>query len=200
MSLKNELLTDGELIAASCEGNEEAFRMLFDKYWNDLYKIAAKRISSAEDIKDLLQDVFLSLWNNIREVKVADSLGGYLYVSLRNKILNYYQKKDTRLKALAIHPFKAAQSENQAWINLQTRELQLFISQQVARMPPQMKQIYLLSREEQLTNAEIAELLALAPQTVKNQLYRALERIRVELKSRNAELVIMYILAARYFR
>lgn len=198
MSFRNETLTDNELIAASREGNEDAFRQLFDKYWHDLYKIAVKRVNSTEDVKDILQDVFLSLWNNIIEIKINDSLGGYLYVTLRNKILNHYHKQDTRLKALAYQHFTAVESENQAWINLHTREIQQFISQQLTQMPPQMKQIYLLSREEHLTNAEIAELMGLAPQTIKNQLYRALQKIRAGLKSTHPQLSILLLLVDFY--
>lgn len=193
-----EILQDRDLIAASRQGNEEAFRVLFDKYWHDLYKIAIKRVGSPEDVKDILQEVFLSLWNNIVNVKVNDSLGGYLYVSLRNKILNYYCHQETRLKALAHQRFLAVESENQAWANLYTKEMRQFIAQQVERLPSQMRQIYLLSREERLTHAEIAALMGLAPQTVKNQLYRALQRIRGGLNAIDPQLSILFLLSTLY--
>ncbi|MBL7696973.1 MAG: RNA polymerase sigma-70 factor [Chitinophagaceae bacterium] len=190
---------DVELIAACRQGSEHAFRQLFDKYWHDLYQIAIKRIASTEDVKDILQDVFLSLWNNIADVKVVDTLGGYLYVSLRNKILNYYSKQDSRFKALAHQQFVAVESEDIAWANLHVKEIQQFIANQVSRMPAQMKQVYLLSREEYLTNAEIAQLMGLAPQTVKNQLYRALQRIRENLNSPDSQLRFIIIVTSAYY-
>jgi RNA polymerase sigma-70 factor (ECF subfamily) len=191
---------DVELIAASRQGSERAFRQLFDKYWHDLYQIAIKRVPSTEDVKDILQDVFLSLWNNIADIKVNDTLGGYLYVSLRNKILNYYSKQDTRLKVLAQQRFVAVESENAAWANLHVKEIQQFIANQVTQMPAQMKQIYQLSREEYLTNAEIAQLMGLAPQTVKNQLYRALQRIRESLNSADPQLKFFLVMSACYYQ
>jgi RNA polymerase sigma-70 factor, ECF subfamily len=185
---------DKELIASSRQGSQEAFRLLFEKYWNDLFKIAIKRVESTEDVKDILQEVFVSFWNNIHTVQVNDSLGGYLYVTLRNKILNYYEKQ-ARLKTIASQTFTSVESENQAWINLQTRELRQYVSAQLNTMPLQMRNIYLLSREEQLTNAEIAVLMGLAPQTVKNQLYRALRRIRDGLGSADFKLTLLILIA-----
>jgi RNA polymerase sigma-70 factor (ECF subfamily) len=185
---------DKELIESSRGGNQEAFRLLFEKYWNDLFRIAIKRVESAEDVKDILQEVFVSFWNNIQTIKVNDSLGGYLYITLRSKILNHYEKQ-SRVKMLASRTFMAVESENQAWFNLQTRELRQFVAAQLNTMPLQMRNIYLLSREEQLTNSEIAALMGLAPQTVKNQLYRALQRIRDGLGSADYQLTLLVLLA-----
>ena len=200
MTLKKEALTDRELVAASREGNDEAFRALFDKYWDDLYVIASRRVASPEDIKDLLQEVFLSLWKNISTIVIIDSLGGYLYTALRNKIINYYEKRESDLHAMLNRPFIPSAAENLAWANLKTTELRKLIEAEILKLPPQMKQVFQLSREEQLTNQEIAELLSLAPQTVKNQLHRALERIRLGLKNANPDISpILLLIAIRHF-
>ena len=181
----NELfstLTDKELIVAAYEGSEVAFRKLYERYWHDLYKIASRRLPSEEDVKDVLQETFISLWKNIHHISVDENIGGYLYTSLRNKILNYYDKKQVRLKILMNQPFHPVESEEAIYDLLNTKELKLAIRAIVTDMPPRMKEIYHLSKEEQLTNAEIACLLLLAPQTVKNQIHEALSRIRCGLK------------------
>ncbi len=185
MNKENLQVTDKELIVAACEGSEEAFRKLYEKYWHDLYKIAYRRMPSEEDVKDILQETFISLWKNIHHISVHDSLGGYLYTSLRNKIFNYYEKNQLRLKKLMSQPFKPVESENEIYSSLYTKELQIVINAIIAEMPLKMREIYLLSKEEQLTNAEIAGLLMLAPQTVKNQIHQALGRIRQELTKGN---------------
>jgi RNA polymerase sigma-70 factor (ECF subfamily) len=181
---------DKELIVAACKGSEEAFRKLYEKYWKDLYKIAYRRMSSEEDVKDILQETFISLWKNLHHISVNESLGGYLYTSLRNKIFNYYEKNEVRLKTLMNQPFTPVESENMIYSSLSTKELQLVISAIIAEMPPKMREIYKLSKEEQLTNAEIAGLLMLAPQTVKNQIHQALYRIREELKKNSLHLFL----------
>lgn len=182
--------SDKELIAAACKGSEEAFRKLYEKYWGDLYKIAYRRLSSEEDVKDILQETFISLWKNLHHISVNESLGGYLYTSLRNKIFNYYEKNEVRLESLMSQRFKPVESEDIIYSSLSTKELQLVIRAIIAEMPPKMREIYKLSKEEQLTNAEIAGLLMLAPQTIKNQIHQALHRIRKELKNSSLHLFL----------
>ncbi|MEO7766066.1 MAG: RNA polymerase sigma-70 factor [Ferruginibacter sp.] len=185
MKKENLQATDKELINAACNGSEAAFKQLYQKYWHDLYKIAYRRLPSDEDVKDILQDTFISLWKNLHHLSVNDSIGGYLYTSLRNKILNYYEKNQLKLKILMRQPFNPIQSEADIYSSLYTKELNAVIGEIVAAMPSKLQEIYLLSKEEQLTNGEIASLLMLAPQTVKNQIHHALSRIRKELIKSN---------------
>ncbi len=184
--------TDKKLIVAACEGSEVAFRKLYERYWLDLYKIAYRRLPSEEDLKDVLQETFISLWKNIHHISVDENIGGYLYTSLRNKIFNYYEKKQVRLKMLMSQPFHPVESEEAIYSLLNTKELKLAISGIITEMPPKMKKIYLLSKEEQLTNAEIACMLLLAPQTVKNQIHQALGRIRCALKKGTSILLFFF--------
>ena len=188
MSKVNLRVTDRELVAAASKGSEEAFQQLYDKYWGDLYKIAYSRLPSDEDVKDILQETFLSLWKNIHHISVDDNIGGYLYTSVRNKIFNYYEKNQLQLKKFMSLPFIPIQSEDSIYSSIQTKELKLVINAIVTDMPSKMKEIYLLSKEQQLTNAEIAGLLMLAPQTVKNQIHQAIIRIRRELQKNNSNL------------
>lgn len=177
-------ISDKELISAACQGSEEAFRMIYDKYWADMYKIAYRRLPHHEDVKDILQDTFISLWRNINHLKDTESLGGYLYISLRNKIFNFFEKNRVRLKKMMNQQFKPVESEEEIYSLLNTKELQYIIKGIVDEMPGKMREIYLLSREEHFTNNEIAALLMLAPQTIKNQVHQALSRIRKDLKKR----------------
>ena len=182
MTKMNPQVTDKELVAAATQGSEAAFKKLYDKYWGDLYKIVYQKLPVEEDAKDILQETFISLWKNIHHITVNDSLGGYLYISVRNKIFNYYEKNKLQLKTLLNSPFVSFQSEDSIYNSLQTKELKYIINTIVADMPSKMKEIYLLSKEEQLTNSEIANLLTLAPQTIKNQIHQAVCRIRKELQ------------------
>ncbi|MBX3257473.1 MAG: RNA polymerase sigma-70 factor [Chitinophagaceae bacterium] len=184
---------DQKLLDASKNGDEKAFGLLFNKYWDDLFRIAYRRLHAAEDAKDIVQDVFLSLWNNIGSITIEDSLGGYLYTALRNKIFNHFEKNNNRLQKLMQRQFVPAEHEETVFSNYCTKELQQFITQQVATMPEKMRQIYLLSREEHLTHAEISTLLSLSNQTVKNQLYNAVSRLRkAVLKEHFPAIVICY--------
>jgi len=194
------VISDRQLLADIRKGSDEAFRQLYEKYWEDLYRIAYRRLASPEDIKDILQDVFLSLWNNIDRVNGDESLGGYLYTSLRNRIFNFFEKRQNRLNCLMKQPFNPVESEEIIWNRFNTKEIQKIIALQVAAMPPKMKRIYLLSKKEQLTISEIAELLNLSPQTIKNQLHRAFERMRHNLQKHNLHILLIAVSFISFFK
>ena len=104
-----------------------------------------------------------------------------------------------RLKYLLSQPFNSVQSEELIWSTINSKELLSVVAGEVASMPAKMKEIYLLSREQQLSIAEIADLLLLAPQTVKNQLHRALERIRESFRKNNMADFVHLFLISFYF-
>jgi len=187
---------DKKLLEASKKGDEAAFGQLFKKYWDDLFRIAYRRLQSAEDAKDMVQDVFLSLWSNIDHISVEDSLGAYLYTALRNKIFNHLGKNNNRLSILMQQPFVTGEQEESIFDNYCTKELQHIISRQVAAMPEKMRQIYLLSKEEHLTNGEIATLLSLSAQTIRNQLYNALSRLKKNLINTH---ITIYVVCVNVF-
>jgi len=192
---------DQNLLAASKEGDEQAFRLLFEKYWDDLFSIAIKRLHSKEDAKDILQDLFLSFWNNIESIEVTDSLGSYLYTALRNKIFNHFEKHHSRLKKLMEQPYTAVESEETILSAFTAKELKQHIASEVAKMPEKMRHIYQLSKEVNLSNAEIASLLHLSNQTVKNQLHNALNRLRQSLVNTNFSVLfpISAIISIHFF-
>lgn len=175
--------TDRELLTSIQGGDKHSFKIIFDKYWNDLFTVALQKLRSPEDAKDIVQDVFLSCWNNIQHITIEDSLAGYLYTALRNKIFNHFEKNSNQLRKLMALPFLPAEHESDVFKKYCSKELKDFINRQVALMPEKMRNIYLLSREANFSNKEIAALLHLSEQTVKNQLNNALARLKKSLTS-----------------
>lgn len=175
--------TDRELLTAIRDGEVNSFRIIFDKYWEDLFTAALQKLRSPEDAKDIVQDVFLSCWNNIATITIEDSLAGYLYTALRNKIFNHFEKNSNHLRKLMELPFSPVAHESDVFKKYCSKELKDFINRQVSQMPEKMRNIYLLSREANFSNKEIAALLHLSEQTVKNQLHNALTRLKKSLTS-----------------
>lgn len=163
------------------KASKAAFREVYDKYWEDLFQAAYKRTRDAGDASDLVQDLFISLWDHPERLQQEEDLGAYLFVALRNRIFNYFEKKTVRLNYLLAQPFKPVESEEAIFSNIRTREIKACVAAAISAMPPRMKEIYILSREQHLSIAEIAGLLGLSPQTVKNQLHTALGKIRTQL-------------------
>lgn len=174
--------TDQTLIKRAKSGDEQAFQQLFDKYWQDLYKQAWLRVRSAEDAQDLVQEVFIAFWNNVHQVHIDTSAAAYLFTALRNRIFDFYEKQQVRLKYVLDQSFHPVHTPEQATRNIANKELQQVVNTAIQALPEKMRQIYQLSREQEHTIAEIASLLSLSPQTVKNQLSSALQRIRTEIQ------------------
>jgi RNA polymerase sigma-70 factor (ECF subfamily) len=183
---------DSWLLEKIKQGDGAAFRRLFDKYWQDLFRLACKRLPSREDAADIVQEVFLSLWNNHGKLNAGNDLAAYLFVSLRNRIFNYYEKQAVRFKYLLNQSFNPVQSEDAIVGSIQQKELQQIIAAEIEKMPDKMREIYQLSREQQLSISEIATLLMISPQTVKNQLHRALDRLRQSLRDQTGLLILFF--------
>ena len=170
------------MIAAARQGDEHAFRLIYEKYHDDLFQLAYRRTRSKDDSKDILQDLFISFWNNIDSIEVTDNIAAYFYVALRHRIFNYYEKQSVRLHHILQQPLDPVPSEDLILAGIRAKEIQACVSAAVQAMPEKMKEIYRLAKEQQLTMQEIAALLQLSPQTVKNQLHLAMERIRSQLR------------------
>ncbi|MDR6782820.1 RNA polymerase sigma-70 factor (ECF subfamily) [Pedobacter africanus] len=162
-----------------------AFKLVFEAYWHALYKQAYKRVQCADMAKDLVQDSFLSLWNKIDLLDSEGSVLAYLYAVLRNKILKLYEKDEVRARyAISVSALETP-SDLHAQNTLIEKELKALIEKEVASMPPRMREIYLLKKEEELSVKQIAVNLSLSEQTIKNQLQTAYQRLRVRVKDYN---------------
>ncbi|MGN6509312.1 MAG: RNA polymerase sigma factor [Chitinophaga sp.] len=175
-------MVDKLLLEQARTGDEAAFRALFDKYWPDLFQLARKRLRRQDEAADMVQEVFLALWKNIDRIETEDSLAPFLFITLRNRIFNYYEKQSVRLKYLLRQPSEPVLSEEHIFSAIRNKELLHLLQAAIHGMPPRMQEIYRLSREQMMSSGEIAELLMISHQTVKNQLHRALERIRQTLQ------------------
>ena len=192
--LSQSTYTDKELLQQMAEDDSMAFTMLYRRYWEELFVIAAKALREKTEAADVVQDVFLSLWNRRCGLKIEGSLAAYLHSSVRYKAFSYIEKNITRRDYLAV---LADVSVNylpaNAEVNLQVEELEKTITNTIAKMPPKMQQVYRLSRQEQLTHKEIAEQLSVSAETVKKHIQHALRLIKTALQYNL--IIILYLIA-----
>lgn len=175
--------TDKELLQQIAEDDSMAFTMLYRRYWEGLFVTAARALREKTEAEDVVQDVFLSLWNRRHELKIEGSLAAYLHTSVRYKAIQYIEKNITRRDYLALLVDVSVNSLSpNAEINLQVEELQKTISNAIAKMPPKMQQVYRLSRQEQLSHKEIAEQLSVSAETVKKHIQHALQLIKTAIQ------------------
>ena len=177
------MYTDKELLERISEDDSTAFTILYRRHWEEMFVVAAKALRDKTDAADVIQDVFLSLWNRRHELKIEGSLTSYLHTAVRYKAIHHIEKNITRRDYLAV---LADVSVNclppNAEVDLQLEELQKALSTVVTSMPPKMQQVYILSRQQQLSHKEIAEQLSVSVETVKKHIQHALQLIKAALQ------------------
>ena len=162
--------SDTYLVSLLRKDNKQAYKTLFEKYGTRLYLFALKYLKEKEDAKDLLNEVFLTLWENRQNLKTNSSLKAYLFTIAYNNIRQRFLKKIREEKYVQIFADEylgdSSKGEEQLDYPLFLEKLNRIIDM----LPPRRKQILLLSYKEELKNHEIAEKLGLSDHHVKKQL------------------------------
>lgn len=187
------MTSNAEILLIAETDKHRAFKFIFDNFWERLYLRAYRKIRDENAAKDVVQDAFLVLWNNFDKLKEADALEPYLYAVLRNKILKLFEKDEVRLRYIFNNTVSANEDfEPSSHQLLLTKELKAIIDCEVEKMPPRMKEIYVLKKDQEFSIKEIAQKLNLSEQTVKNQLLSAYRRLKEGLKQYGTSVCIVF--------
>lgn len=171
--------TDASLVQMLNEGSSAAFEEIYRRHWRYCYHIAFKVLQDEDACMDVLQDVFVWLWENKNKVR-PNSLKPYLGTAVKFKMLNVIRHK--KVCETAVQHFKSAGTSLSFIENsLEVKELKMMLTDFIEQLPPQAGKIFHLSRNEQLSNKEIAERLHISEKTVKNQIYISLKKLKSAL-------------------
>jgi RNA polymerase sigma-70 factor (family 1) len=172
------LLSDLQLAGLLKRDDEAAFSEIYRRYAENLADFTAARLFNLEDARDLIHDLFVNLWQNRSQLYIDRNLKAYLFTRVRHGIVDKIRKNITREEYAAMTQALVTSFEPGVEQQLAAKELQQTIQKSLNSLSPRVKKIYQLSREENLSIAEIAEELQLSEQTVKNQLTTALKHLR----------------------
>ena len=160
---------------------EQLFADLFKQYEYRLHTLVLKLTRSNQYTRDIIQEVFLKLWEHRYQLDSIHNIEAWLYRLTENKVIDFLRKTaaDNRLKEAVwkSHPSTGSETEDKVI----AREYHQIIQKAVDQLPPQRKLIYYLNREKGLNYQQIASQLAISKHTVKNQLSNALQSIRLFL-------------------
>ena len=173
-------ITEVNLLRAIQNDDQIAFKQLFKKYWSKLFIYAFNVLNDKDVCKDIVQEVFVDLWQRRYDINVTD-ISSYLYKAVKNQI--FKQFINSKFKNRILDDFDLFQAEINIESTLEYKELSKRVEELMAYLPEQRRNIYRMSRDEDLSNKEIAEKLNLSVQTVKNQISAALKFIRNSLKN-----------------
>ena len=156
--------------------DETALSVLFDTYYEKLYLFAEKYIYDSDKAHDIVQDVFLKIWENAERLELTSSIQHYLFASVRNGCLNYL--KSLQIEDRNIRKYMEAYIESQNVDMVDDEELLARIRQVLDELPEKCREVCLLRFVEGYKYAEIAARLDMNENTVKAQLHRGMERLK----------------------
>lgn len=163
------------------DSDEGAFAEIYRRHWEKLAISAMKVIGSREDARDIVQEVFVSVWKRRHEIDVRISLPAYLMRSVRNAAIRYIQKNITRHHYLSTLNAVVNLSMANPAQDYESTEFRALVEKAVAALPPKMQEVYSLSRNENMSYKEIAEQMGIAENTVRKQLSNALKSLRTSV-------------------
>lgn len=177
-----KLLSDQELITLLKTGEKNAFAEIYDRYGLMIYYKVNQILRDEESAKDLVQDLFMSVWNKPENIRADTNLPGYLYIASRNRVFKLIEKGKVRNDYLTEISKFSSEISNDTIERLDERELMMLVAQEVARLPSKMREVFQLSRIKDLSHKEIALKLNISDKTVRKQIQNALQILRSRLK------------------
>ena len=178
-------LSDVELTDLLRSEDRHAFTEIYNRYWKKLFTAASNKLDDLQQAEDIVQQIFITIWNRRTVLDIKSSLASYLAVSVKYRILkqlseNFKQKKagDSTAQAAAL---EVLDNSTQEW--LEFLEIKERLSILVDGLPEKCKFIFQLSRDKGYTRKQIATELNISEKTVEWYLGKAIKSLRSGLKS-----------------
>ncbi|MFW5822480.1 MAG: RNA polymerase sigma-70 factor [Tangfeifania sp.] len=173
------------------KGNEKAFERLFCTYYSHLCLFAEHFVRNQAEAEEIVQDVFVRLWENRKRIAIATSVRNYLFRSVKNRCLNFIQHKkiETRYAEKFLKEAEQSTTDDTGFIE---SGLLSKIEESIKSMPEKRQEIFRLSREEGLKYREIAEKLNISIKTVETHMGLAIKTLRNKLQQFTSFILFHY--------
>ncbi len=174
---------DQNFLALLVAGDTEAFEKVYIDYWDVLFKFALQFTKNMDDAKEIVQQVIVSILNLKECPQLKSSLNTYFYFSVRNtafKLLEKTKRKESLHESYTT--YYGMGNTVQMHSKYDTEILDSRFKKVTRQLPGKVREIFELSREENLSSKEIAERLGLSDQTVRNQISKALKIFRLSFQ------------------
>ena len=163
---------------------EEKFELIFRRYFVRLCCFADRYTQSVEESKEIVQEVFLNVWNKRDQLSFDEDIQYYLFRAVKNSCLNLLQHRriESDYQAVLHFIYSNQDTKYDYLMPVELDELNRKIGQAILLLPDECRRIFLLSRDKGLKYAEISAELQISVKTVETQMSRALSRLRIQLK------------------
>ncbi|PRD54027.1 RNA polymerase sigma factor [Sphingobacterium gobiense] len=190
--LKNH--TDEALVVLLNKDDQKAFLEIYDRYKNELATHLVRLLRSYELAEEVLQDVFMMLWEKRHDMDASKSVPAYLYRSAVNKAKNVFRKiaNDNRLREeFLLHFTASGKNAVEEWI--ENKEVEQALHSLLDRLPPQQKKVYVLCKLDGLSYKEVSDKLKISVATVNSHIRNANLFLKSELKNQSELSSFLYI-------
>ncbi|MBC9930557.1 RNA polymerase sigma factor [Chitinophaga qingshengii] len=183
-------MEDKILLHAIAEGDETAFVRLFETHRAKVYFVAQKLLKSDNESKDVLQEVFTTIWLNRESLREIENFTAYLHTMVRNNIYSKLRRKKTETKVIRSIQENSADTDSGTEESIKLRDLQDTISLAARSLTPQQRHVFHLSRTAGFSHDEIAAQLKISKETVKKHIMAANKIVQTFLRDQSFLLVI----------
>lgn len=189
----NNYDSDNLLVESLLEGNLEAFDKLFAKYSRKLYGFSLRYLKSEADAEELVQSVFVKVWEKRNSLRKDTSFNSYLFTIAYNDILKWFRSKSYHAAYVKEAMINGSVVDNSV-DGIDYRFLLDEIDKVIEKLPPRRRIIFIKSRKQGLSSKQIAEQLNISPGTVDNNISEALKFLREHLKNEGVALGLFFCL------
>jgi len=186
--------TDQKLVKTLKKGDVFAFNELFHKYSQKVYNFSIKHLENEEDVKDLVQEIFMKIWDKRKKIDANKSFNGFLFTITLNLIRNYFRKKVKDRKLINKWLEETEPYSDSTKLSIEFRSLEKVVNTIVEQLPPKRRMVFRLSRNEGLSNDDIARRMNIQKKTVENHLNLALRYLRERLQEQSFLVILFFVL------
>ncbi len=185
---------DNQIIDQLKDGSKEAFHSLYDAYGPKIHAFALSYLKNNADAEELLQEVFLKLWEIRASLDSSKNIKSFLFKICINLIYDLIRRKNIEKAYLDYSENDSQKCSDNTWHEVIYNEMLSNLHHLVSVMPEQRQRIFRMSREDGLSNDEIAQQLSLSRRTIENQLYRAVSSLKEKLGAGSLAALLFFIL------
>ncbi|SEK28765.1 RNA polymerase sigma factor [Parapedobacter koreensis] len=177
-AITKNTFTELEEVAEMANGNINAFNQLYERYHRRVYTNILKMVKIPEYAEEILQDVFVSLWQNRFNMRTGQSVGGWLFVVSFNKSLTFLKRRlKESIEFVAAYPFEIAEQDDTAMEETYRLQMDL-LEEAVDGLPKRKREVFKLCRYEGKSKEAVAEQLGISPKSVKDYLKQSNKAIK----------------------
>lgn len=183
------------LLSSVSSDGRGAFERFYNLYYDQVFRFAYYCLGEKEDCKEVVSDVFFSIWKSKARLKEIDNIDTYLYITVRNEALRHISRSNSvnKIQMDQLYSFEPEEEATPEGM-LESQEMRELFNLAIDELPEKCRLIFLMIREEGLSTKGVAKILSIQESTVRVQMKIAVEKLIKRLKSDFPDISFVFIL------